>query len=399
MPFPDEDIGTGLAQARRGTGHAEAAVYALAAASFLYVTAELIPVGLLQQVAWDLGVSQSAVGRLVTAYGFVVVVASLPLTHAMRNVPRRRLFIGLLAVYAVSTAGAALSRSYETLLAFRLATSTSQALFWSIVVPTAAGLAPSAARGRAIGTIFGGSSLAVVLGVPAGTWLGQHAGWRAVLAVLAILGAVTLLALATSLPDRAVDVDEHPRGTRPSARRYRQVIIATILSVTGAFAFLTYIGPYLTDVARFAEASIGPALLLRGLAAVAGVAIGGWLIDHTRAAAIPGALTLQAIALLLLAVAVPEPIVVLACVAATGLAFAILTTALANEVLAVAPGRVELASSGASIAVNVGITAGSLLGSELLITHGAAGITLSAAMISIAALPFSLARSPTATDR
>ena len=126
----------------------------------------------------DLDVSPSAVGLLVTYYGLVVVVASLPLTHVSRRVPRRLLLSGLLAVFVLATWMSAAASRHRVLLAARVVTALSQALFWSIVVPTAAGLFPPRVRGRVIAVVFAGSSLAAVLGLPVGTWLGQQAGWR-----------------------------------------------------------------------------------------------------------------------------------------------------------------------------------------------------------------------------
>jgi MFS transporter, DHA1 family, inner membrane transport protein len=133
---------------RRSTATAVGALLALAVAAFTYVTAETLPIGLLLLMTADLGVSPSAVGLLVTCYGLVVVVASLPLTHVTRRMPRQLLLSGLLAVFVMATWVSAAAASYRVLLAARVVTALSQALFWSIVVPTAAGLFPPRVRGR-----------------------------------------------------------------------------------------------------------------------------------------------------------------------------------------------------------------------------------------------------------
>src|SRR5215217_5168968 len=162
----------------RGTAKAVGALVAMAVATFVYVTTEILPIGLLLLISADLGVSPSAAGLLVTWYGLVVVVASLPLTQLTRRVPRRPLLSGLLAVFVLATWGSALASSYEVLLAARVVTALSQALFWSVVVPTAAGLFRPQVRGRVVAVVLGGVSLAAVLGLPIGTWLGQQFGWR-----------------------------------------------------------------------------------------------------------------------------------------------------------------------------------------------------------------------------
>ena len=132
--------GTRRRQREHGYASAKAigALLALAVATFIYVTTETLPIGLLLLISADLGVSPSAAGLLVTWYGLVVVVASLPLTQLTRRVPRRLLLSGLLAVFVVATWVSAAAASYRMLLGARVVTALSQALFWSVVVPTAA---------------------------------------------------------------------------------------------------------------------------------------------------------------------------------------------------------------------------------------------------------------------
>ena len=138
---------------------------------------------------------------LLDSSGLVVVAASLPLAHLTRRVPRRLLLSGLLAVFVLASWASAAAPSYGVLLAARVVTALSQALFWSIVVSTAAGLFPPRLRGRVIAVVFAGSSLAAVLGLPVGTWFGQQAGWRT--AFLALSG-VGLLVTSTGSPKIAV---------------------------------------------------------------------------------------------------------------------------------------------------------------------------------------------------
>src|SRR3954447_10550619 len=148
------------------------ALLGLAVSTFVFVTSETLPIGLLSPIAVDLGATPAAVGLLVTGYGLVVVVTSIPLTRWTRRVPRRRLLTVLLGVFVLATTASALVDAYPVLLATRLVGALSQALFWSIVVPTAATLVPARVRGRALSILFAGSSLAAVAGVPVGTWLG-----------------------------------------------------------------------------------------------------------------------------------------------------------------------------------------------------------------------------------
>jgi predicted MFS family arabinose efflux permease len=342
------------------------ALAALTAGTFLYVTTETLPVGLLTPIGSDLGVSAARVGLLVTAYGLVVVVASIPLTYLTRAVPRRVLIGTLLAAYVASSLGSALAGSYGTLMATRVVTALGQAVFWSVVVPIAAGLFPAEVRGRALAVLFGGVSVAAVVGVPAGTWVGQHLGWRWSFAMLAAAGAVTLVALAATLPpDCRRLVDPAGPGSQPDRRRFSALITMTALATTGSFVFLTYLSPYLTDAIGLSAGLLSVVLLLRGLAGIGGVAVAGPLVDARPRLAIALPVAVQAAALLLL-VHPPGPVAAVILVALTGYAFAAFTTPLSTRILQSAPIRLDLATSVSSTGVNVGITLGALIGSALL---------------------------------
>ena len=375
---------------RRSTATAVAALLALAVAAFTYVTAETLPIGLLLLMTADLDVAPSAVGLLVTYYGLVVVVASLPLTHVTRRVPRRQLLASLLAVSVLATWVSAAASSYWVLLAARVVTALSQALFWSIVVPTAAGLFPPRVRGRVIAVVFAGSSLAAVLGLPVGTWLGQQAGWRTAFLALSAFGLAAMVTIATCLPTAMPGGGHAARGTTPDARRYLTLMAMTILATTGTFAAFTYVAPFLTEVSQLPAAATGPLLLVRGVAGIVGVAVGGALVDRSPWVAMLIPVTAQATALLGLYALGATPVAAAGLVALSGLSFAALTTALASRVLQVAPGSADLAAAGASTAVNVGITAGALIGSILLPGLGVRSTALVGGLLSLAALGVAL---------
>lgn len=363
------------------------ALAALTAATFLYVTTEMLPVGLLTPIGADLGVSAARVGLLVTAYGLVVVVASIPLTYVTRAVPRRVLLAALLAAYVVSSLGSALAGSYGTLMATRVVTALGQAVFWSVVVPIAAGLFSADVRGRALAVLFGGVSVATVVGVPIGTWVGQHLGWRWSFAMLAAAGAMALVALAATLPpDRSRLVDPAGPGSDPDRRRFWALITMTALATTGSFVFFTYLSPYLTDVVGISAGLLSVVLLVRGLAGIGGVAVAGPLVDTRPRLAIALPVAVQAAALLLL-IRPPGPIAAVILVALTGYAFAAFTTPLSTRILQSAPIRLDLATSVSSTGVNVGITLGALIGSALL--DGGSGVrstALAGGLLTLAAL-------------
>lgn len=370
-----------------------AALLALAGAAFCYVTVETVPIGLLSEIADDLDVTPAQVGLLVTGYSVTVAVVTLPLVRLVAKVPRRPLLLGLMAVLVVATVLSAAANGYATLLAARVATALSQAVFWAVVAPVAAGMFPVRVRGRAMAVVFTGGSIGPMLGVPAGTWLGQQAGWQAAFLALAALGLLAFVTLAAALPARPTRNGHAGRGTTPDARRYALVLATSALAVGGFFTVFTYTAEYVTAVAGMSAALLGPLLLARGLVDFGGIALGGMLTDRNQrlAVALPAALLVATLAGMFAFGA--DPRVTGAAVVVTGLAMGALTPALQNRVMEFAPGSTDTASAGNSIAYNVGIALGSSLGGLALANTGTRSIALVGAVLAAAALAATFATS------
>lgn len=367
------------------------ALAALSTSAFIFVTTETLPIGLLLLISADLDVSPSAVGLLVTGYGLVVVVSSIPLTHLTKNVPRRWLLPTVLGVFVAFSVVSVATSNYWVLMASRMVIALSQALFWSVVVSTAAGLFSPRVRGRVLAVVFAGSSLAAVVGLPVGTWLGEQMGWRAAFLVLSGCGVLTLVAIAGLLPSGRPGQTHAVTGTTPDARRYWQLIVTTTLGVTGTFTAFTYVTPFLTEVALFSAAAIGPLLLLRGIAGVLGVGVGGVHVDRSPWGATVTPLVLQAGALLGMYFFGESKVVAAGLSALAGLAFSAFASVVGTRVLQVAPGHVDVAGAGSSTAFNVGITAGALLGSVLLTTFDVRVTALAGGLLTLAAVGVALA--------
>ncbi|MBU2667371.1 MFS transporter [Actinoplanes bogorensis] len=370
---------------------ASVALAALSLGAFLFVTVETLPIGLLASMAGDLGVSESSVGLLVTAYGFVVVVATLPLTRLTASWPRRRLLVVLLAVFVVSTALSALAAGYPSLLAARIAIAVSQSVFWAVVTPAAAGLFPRHLRGRALSMVFAGSSTAPLVGVPLGTWVGQQSNWRVPFLALALLGVAVLLVVMLLVPETPRGESDADRGTAPDAGRYRMLVVASALAVAGAFAAFTYIDPFLTRVSGFDPSALGPILLLRGLAGLAGVVVAGLVVGRWGWQSLLAATALQVVALGAQFAFGTEQITAVVTTAVAGFALSSMAAILGARVLEVAPGSTDMASAGTSTAFNVGITGGALLGSALLAGAGARAPALAGAALTVLAVAAVLA--------
>ncbi|GAA0264656.1 MFS transporter [Cryptosporangium japonicum] len=328
---------------------------------------------------------------LVTAYGLVVVTTSLPLAALTRRWPPKQVLVVLLGLLVVTTLVSALATAYWVLLGARLLTALSQALFWSIVTPTAAALFSERFRGRAISALSGGSSLAAVLGVPIGAWLGQQAGWSSAFLAVSVLSLLLLVLVALLLPLSPASATSAARGTEPDAGRFWVIIGATTLVVTGSFVAFTYITEYLTGVNGFAPETIGPLLFVRGLAGVIGVVIVGLVVDRGIWPTMLVMVVLQAVSLALHYVSGDVTSVAVVAVALGGLALSGWASALGVRVLQVAPGASVLASAGTATAFNLGITAGALLGGVFLPLVGVRSTALIGTLLTLGALGLLLA--------
>jgi predicted MFS family arabinose efflux permease len=335
-------------------------------AAFTFNTAENLPIGLLELIADSLRVSVPAVGLLVTGYGVTVAVASVPLAHAMRGVARRHVLTSLLTALVVSSAMAALSRSYWLLLTARLLTALAQALFWAVLGPVAVGLFAPGVRGRVLGALSVAGSLALVLGVPAGTWLGHRAGWPVPIAVPAALGLMSLVTIAALLPPSRPDEERAAYGTRPDARRFGTVLAAGTLSATGAFAGFTYIVKLLGDVSGFSPSAVGILLVVFGVACLAGVTVTGAVLDRFPQGALNTAVAIQAMGMLGLYAVGSRPMAAVVFLTLMGSALGPVFMTAQNAMLHCAPGRTDIALAANSGSYNAGIAAGAALGGLVL---------------------------------
>ncbi|MFE6176840.1 MFS transporter [Streptomyces sp. NPDC056464] len=364
-----------------------AVVAALMLAAFTFNTTENLPVGLLALMADDLRVSLTAVGALVTGYGLTVAVASLPLAHLTRSVPRRYLLTAILGLLALASWVSALGGvSYGVLLAARVATALGQAVFWSVMGPVAVGLFPPERRGRVIGLLSVGGSLATVAGVPAGTWLGGHTDWRTPFALLGVLALLSLVTVGILLPSSRPQDGHSAYGAAPDRRGFRVVLAVTVLSVTGAFAGFTYIVAFLTEVGGFGGDAVGAVLLAFGGAALAAVTVTGPLLDRHPRATLTVPVAAQAVALIGLWATGHVPAATIALIMVLGASVATAFMATQSRVLQVAPGRTETALAANSAAYNLGIAAGALLGGALLPAVGVRGTFLAGGLFTVAAL-------------
>ncbi|TDB78729.1 MFS transporter [Micromonospora sp. KC721] len=361
------------------------ALVALSAATFCYVTTEVLPIGLLTLIAPDLGRSRSEAGLLVTGYAVVVMIVALPLTRVTRRMPRRPLLAGSLGVFAAATTVSALATSYEVLLAARLLSAATNGVFWAVVFPVAISMFPANIRGRIVARLSIGNALGPVLGVPVGTWLGGQAGWRAAFVAMAVFGFVTCIAVALVLPSVKPHQSGGDIGPMPDRRRFVMLLAATILAVTGAMGAFTYMTVFLLDVSGFAATSLGMLLFVQGSFGVAGTWAVGRVLDRFPLGVVLGLLGLITAAMLGLYGVGASKVLTVPLLAVAGMSFSSLIAGIQHRIMQVAPSTTDMASASLGVAFNLGLASGSFIGAGLLATAGVRVIPLFGGLLTAAA--------------
>lgn len=258
------------------------ALLALAIGAFGIGTTEFVIMGLLPEVAGTYGVSIPTAGFLVTGYALGVVLGAPLMTVLGTRIPRKRMLMVLMGLFIVGNVISALAPAFGIMLAGRVVASLAHGAFFGIGAVVAAELVAPEKKAGAIAMMFTGLTVANVVGVPLGTLVGQHLGWRVTFLIVASLGVLGLLGIARLVPDLP-----SPEGVRIRHElaefRNIQVLLAmgmTVLGFGGVFAAITYITPMMTNVAGFADTSVTWLLVLLGLGMVAGNLIGGRFADR-----------------------------------------------------------------------------------------------------------------------
>ncbi|MFG2350691.1 Cmx/CmrA family chloramphenicol efflux MFS transporter [Streptomyces phaeochromogenes] len=258
------------------------AVYVLGLSVFALGTSEFMLSGLLPAVADDMNVSIPRAGLLISAFAVGMVVGAPLLAVATLRMPRRTTLISLIAVFGVGQIAGALAPNYAVLFASRVVSALACAGFWAVGAAVAIAMVPVTARARALAVMIGGLSIANVLGVPAGAFLGESLGWRSAFWAVGAASAVALVGVATLIP-RIPLPDEKPQ-LRRELRIYgdRQVWLSISLiafAAGGVFCAFSYLAPLLTDVSGLDDSWVPVVLGLFGVGALIGTMIGGRIAD------------------------------------------------------------------------------------------------------------------------
>ncbi|MGS0743135.1 MFS transporter [Glaciimonas sp. GG7] len=301
-------------------------LFALAIAAFGIGTTEFVIMGLLPNVARDLGVSIPAAGMLVTGYALGVTIGAPIIAIVTANLPRRTALLSLMGLFLVGNVLCALSPNYAVLMVARVVTAFCHGAFFGIGSVVAAGLVAPNKRAQAIALMFAGLTLANVLGVPFGTALGQLLGWRSTFWAVTVIGVLAVIALAMWLPKQIVmQKTSLLQEFRVLADRQVLMVLAiSALASASLFSVFTYITPILEDVTGLTPHAVTLVLLIFGVGLTVGSALGGKLADWRLLPSLIAFLIALAIVLTIFSVTMHTPVAAAVTIFVWGvLAFAI----------------------------------------------------------------------------
>lgn len=370
------------------------ALYALAAGAFGIGTTEFVIMGLLIQVAADLKVTIATAGLLISGYALGVFVGAPVLTVATSRLPRKAVLIGLMAIFTLGNVCCAIAPNYAVLLLARVITSLAHGTFFGVGSVVATGLVAADRRASAISIMFTGLTIATLLGVPAGAWLGLHFGWRSTFWAVAAIGIAAMLVIAALVPAG------HEHGNRIAVRDELRAIgnpsvllglLMTVLGFAGVFTVFTYIQPILTEVTGFAQSAVSPILLVFGVGLIAGNLLGGKLADHHLVRALLLTLVALIVVLGVMSFALHSKVLVVLFVGLLGIAAFATVPPLQLWVLHKADNAKSLASSLNIGAFNLGNALGAWLGGVVVARGpGLSALTWVAALITFSGLLIAL---------
>lgn len=359
-----------------------AALWALTISAFGIGTTEFVIVGLLPTVAGDLGISIPSAGLLVSLYAIGVAIGAPVLTALTGKVPRKILLVSIMLLFVIGNGLASIAPGFVTLILARILTGFAHGVYFSIGSTIAASLVPEEKRATAISIMFAGLTLAIVTGVPLGTFIGQHFGWRATFIGVAILGIIGLLASMILVPSHLQNGKTASLQQQLKVLTNKRLIFAflmTAMGYGGTFVVFTYLSPILQEITGLKESLVTLILLIYGIAIALGNLIGGRLANKNPLKALLWMFIAQGLVLFIFYFTVHSPILSIITLFFLGaLSFAsvpglqLLVVQIAEKEL---PGTEDVASGINIAAFNIGIAIGSYSGGLIVTSSLGIGST------------------------
>lgn len=370
------------------------ALLALTISAFAIGTTEFVIVGLVPTIADQLSISLPSAGLLVSIYALGVAIGAPVLTALTGKLPRKQLLLGLMVLFTLGNLLAWQAPGYATLVLARLMTGLAHGVFFSIGSTIATSLVPKEKAASAIAIMFGGLTVALVTGVPLGTFIGQHFGWRETFLAVSVLGVIALIASAilvpNNIPSRApaslreqVKVLTHPR--------LLMIYAVTALGYGGVFTAFTFLAPMMQNLAGFTPSAVSWILLGYGISVAIGNIWGGKLADkHGAVPALKFIFAALMVLLLVFQFTASMQYAALATVLVMGI-FAFgnvpgLQVYVVQKAEEFTPSAVDVASGLNIAAFNIGIALGSIIGGQTVEHYGLAQTPWIGAVIVLVAL-------------
>jgi DHA1 family inner membrane transport protein len=352
------------------------ALWALALSAFAIGTTEFVIVGLIPTIAASLQVSVPSAGLLVSLYALGVAIGAPLLTAMTGRVPRKQLLLGLMVLFTIGNLVAWMAPDYTALMAARVLTGLAHGVFFSIGSTIATSMVPKEKAASAIALMFTGLTVALVTGVPLGTFIGQHFGWQATFLAVSLLGVIAVIGSAILVPSDIAGSKPAPLLMQLAVLKKPRLLLVyaiTTLGYGGSFIAFTYLAPILQQVSGFAASTVSLVMLVYGVSVAAGNIWGGKLADRLGPVrALQIVFALLALVLLVLAFTAPsKPLVLITVLAWGAVAFGNvpgLQVYVVRRAERDAPQAVDVASGLNIAAFNVGIALGAW-GGGLIVAH------------------------------
>nr|WP_106814938.1 Cmx/CmrA family chloramphenicol efflux MFS transporter [Microbacterium timonense] len=377
------------------------ALYLLALAVFAMGTSEFMLAGLVANIAISLDVPVGTAGLLTSAFAVGMVIGAPTMAALTRRLPPHGTLLGCLVLFALAHVIGAITADFAVLFSTRLVAAFANAGFLAVALSVATRLVGADGKGRAVAVLLSGTTVATVVGVPAGALLGTALGWQSTFWAIASLSSAAAVGIATGIPaDRRSGLaPDRPVGSPSlgteirllaSPRLFLPMALAALINA-GTFAVLTFLAPLVTGVAGLSEWWLPPALVLFGIGSFIGVTVAGHLSDRRPRAVITVGGVLLLLGWIAMAASASQPVVLLALVPLQGiLSFAVGSTLITRMLYAATEGP-TMGGSYATAALNLGAAAGPLLGAATLTTTlGDVGPVWVAAFATAVALSLAL---------
>lgn len=343
---------------------------ALALAGFITILTEALPAGLLPQISAGLVISEALTGQLVTVYAVGSLLAAIPLTAATRGVRRRPLLLATLAGFVIANTVTTFSESYILTMVARFLAGVSAGLLWALLAGYAARMVPEHQRGRAIAIAMVGTPLALSLGVPVGTFLGNFVGWRICFGIMSGLALLLMLWVRMKVPDFPGQISSKRLSLRHvfTMSGVRPVLFVVLAFVLSHNILYTYISSFLAEAGMVERTDL--VLLVFGGTSLIGIWVVGVLIDGYLRKLTLASSALFALSALSLGIMSDTPALVYVAVGMWGLAFGGAATLFQTAIAKTSGEASDVAQSMLVTSWNLAIAGGGLVGGILLDNFG-----------------------------